>query len=75
MPKDYYSKTPLILWPFVALWRFVATIIEMCGRLVAAIMGLVLIAVGVLVSLTVVGLIIGIPLIIFGVLLIVRGFF
>ena len=75
MSKDYSSRTPLILWPFVALWRFVATIIEMSGRLVAAILGLVLIAVGVLVSLTVVGLIIGIPLIIFGVLLIVRGFF
>ena len=75
MSKDYYSRTPLILWPFVALWRFVATIVEMSGRLVAAILGLVLMIVGVIVSLTVIGLIIGIPLILFGFLLVVRGFF
>ncbi len=75
MSKDHYSRTPLILWPFVALWRFVATIIEMSGRLVAAILGLVLMIVGVLVSFTIIGLIVGIPLIIFGFLLIVRGFF
>ncbi len=47
----------------------------MTGRLVAAILGLVLMIVGVLVSFTIIGLIIGIPLIIFGFLLIVRGFF
>ena len=74
MSKEY-SRTPWILWPFVALWRFIALIIEMTGRLVAAILGLVLMIVGVLVSFTVVGLIIGIPLILFGFLLVIRGFF
>ena len=74
MSKDT-GRTPWILWPFVALWRFIALIIEMTGRLVAAILGLVLMIVGVLVSLTVVGLVIGIPLILFGFLLVVRGFF
>ncbi len=75
MSKDHYSRTPLLLWPFVFLWRFVATIIEISGRLVAAILGLVLMIVGVIISLTIVGLIVGIPLIIFGFLLIIRGFF
>ncbi len=75
MSKDHYSRTPLLLWPFVILWRFVATIIEISGRLIAAILGLVLMIVGVLVSFTIVGLIVGIPLIIFGFLLIIRGFF
>ena len=74
MSKEY-GGTPWILWPFVALWRLVALIIEMTGRLVAAILGLVLMIVGVLVSLTVIGLVIGIPLILFGFLLVVRGFF
>jgi hypothetical protein len=42
---------------------------------VAAVLGLVLMVVGVIISLTIVGLIIGIPLILFGFLLVVRGFF
>jgi hypothetical protein len=69
------GRTPWILWPFVAVWRLVALIIEITGRLVAAVLGLVLMSVGVVVSLTVVGLVIGIPLILFGFLLVVRGFF
>ena len=69
------GRTPWILWPFVALWRLLALFIEITGRLVAAILGLVLMIVGVLVSLTVIGLIVGIPLIVFGFLLVVRGFF
>jgi len=69
------DKTPWILWPFVALWKLVAGIIEMTGRLVAAILGLVLMIVGVILTLTIIGAIVGIPLIIFGFLLIIRGFF
>ncbi len=74
MSKEH-ERTPWILWPFVALWRLVALIIEMTGRLVAAVLGLVLMIIGVLASLTIVGLIIGIPLILFGFLLVIRGFF
>jgi len=53
----------------------VAGIIEMTGRLVAAILGLVLMIVGVILTLTIIGAIVGIPLIIFGFLLMIRGFF
>ncbi len=67
--------TPWFLWPFVALWRLTAGIIELTGRLIAAVLGLVLMIVGVLLTLTVVGAVIGVPLIIFGFLLVVRGFF
>jgi hypothetical protein len=63
------------LWPFVALWRLVTLILEMTGRFVAILLGFVLIAVGVLVSLTVVGAVVGIPLALFGLLLIFRGLF
>ncbi len=63
------------LWPFVALWRLLATIVEMIGRLVAILIGLVLMLVGFLVSLTIVGAIIGIPLFIVGLLLTLKGIF
>jgi len=68
-------KTSWLLWPFVALWKFLAGIIALTGRLVAAILGLVFMIIGVILSLTLVGAIIGIPLIIFGFMLILRGLF
>ncbi|HEX6607504.1 MAG TPA: hypothetical protein VF276_11380 [Chloroflexia bacterium] len=69
------SNTPWYLWPFVALWRLVAGIIGLTGRLVAVLLGVVLFVAGGLLTLTVVGAIAGIPLMIIGVLLIVRGIF
>ena len=61
--------------PFVALWRFIAWIIRLAGRLLAAILGLVLAIVGIALSLTVIGAIVGVPLIIFGLLLMVRSLY
>jgi hypothetical protein len=66
---------PWFLWPFWAIWRLVVIIIELTGRLVGAILGLVLMIAGVLVTLTVVGAIVGIPLIIFGFMLMIRSLF
>jgi hypothetical protein len=63
------------LWPFAALWRLITTIVEMTGRFVAMILGLVFILVGVIVSLTIVGAIVGIPLAMVGILLFLRGIF
>jgi len=70
-----HSRTPWILWPFVALGRLVAGIIGLTGRLVAAVIGLVLMIAGVVLTATVIGAIVGIPLLIFGFMLIVRGLF
>ena len=64
-----------ILWPAVALWRLLAGIIELTGRFVVILLGAVLIFAGLLVSLTIVGAIVGIPLMLFGGLLVVRGLF
>lgn len=69
------KKVSWVLWPFVAVWRLVTFILEMTGRFVAILLGIVLIAVGVLVSLTVVGAVVGVPLALFGLLLIFRGLF
>ncbi len=74
MSKEEHG-TSWILWPFVALWKLVAGIIEVTGRLVAALLGLVLMIVGVILTATIIGAVVGIPLIIFGFLLVIRGFF
>ena len=69
------SRTPWILWPFVALWKLLAGLIALTGRLAAVIIGAVLMLLGGLISLTVVGAVIGIPLAVLGLLIILRGLF
>jgi len=69
------KRTPWYLWPFVALWRLVSGILVVTGRLVAVVLGLVFVLVGALLSATVVGAIVGVPLILFGGLLVIRGLF
>lgn len=64
-----------LLYPFWLIWRLVVWIIEATGRLIGAILGLVLMIVGVILTLTVVGAIVGIPLIIFGFMLVIRSLF
>ena len=66
---------PWYLWPFVALWKLLAVIVEMTGRFVAMVLGVVFIIVGIIVSLTIIGAIVGIPLAIIGLLLLLRGIF
>jgi hypothetical protein len=66
---------PWYLWPFAALWKLLAVIVELTGRLAAMILGIVLMIVGALVSLTVIGAIVGIPLTIVGLLLFLKGIF
>ncbi len=69
------KRVPLLLWPFWAIWRLVTLILALTGRLLAAVLGLVLMILGVLLTVTVVGAVIGIPLIVFGFLLVLRGIF
>ena len=40
--SEQKTKIPWFVWPFWAIWRLVALIIELTGRLVAAVLGLVL---------------------------------
>jgi hypothetical protein len=67
------KKTPWYLWPFAAIWNLVAYIVMLTGRLLAVILGLVFIILGVILTVTVIGAIIGIPLGVIGVLMIIRG--
>ena len=75
MTTETKKHIPWYLWPFTALWKLLAVIVEMTGRFVAMVLGIVFIVVGVIVSLTIVGAIIGIPLAIVGLLLLLRGIF
>jgi hypothetical protein len=62
-------------WPFRAIWRLITWAFELTGRFLAVVIGVVLMIVGVVVSLTIVGAIVGVPLAIFGFLLVLRGLF
>jgi hypothetical protein len=64
-----------ITWPFIALWKLLAWILTLTGRLVGAILGIVLMIAGLVLTITVVGAIVGVPLIIFGFMLMVRSLF
>lgn len=66
---------PWYLWPFAAIWKLLAVIVELTGRLLAMILGIVLMIVGILISLTFVGAIVGVPLAIVGLLLFLKGIF
>ena len=65
----------MLLWPFYAIWRLLTFILTVVGRLLAAILGLALMAGGIAVTMSVVGAPIGIPLAAFGLLLLVRAIF
>lgn len=69
------KQIPWYLWPFAAIWKLLSVIVEMTGRLVAMVLGIVLVIVGMILSLTIVGAIVGVPLGIVGLLLFFRGMF
>lgn len=69
------ARVPWYLWPFWALWRLVTWIVLLAGRLIAVVLGAVLMLAGFLISLTVIGAIVGVPLGILGFLIVLRGLF
>ncbi len=75
MTTQTKQHIPWYLWPFAAIWKLLAVIVEMTGRFVAMVLGIVLILVGFIVSLTIIGAIVGVPLAIIGLLLLLRGIF
>ncbi len=75
MTKHKNKRVHWLLYPFWLIWRLVVWIIEATGRLIGAILGLVLMIVGVILTVTLVGALVGIPLIIFGFMLIIRSLF
>ena len=73
--SDDDRKIPWILWPFYAIWRILTFILELTSRIIAAVIALALMAAGVSITLSVIGAPLGIPIAIFGFLLLVRALF
>ena len=71
--KEKRRGPSCLLWPFEAIWNLVVWIVGLTGRLIAVLLGLVLLIAGVILTLTIVGAVVGIPLVGFGILLMVRG--
>jgi hypothetical protein len=69
------KHVPILLWPFYAIWKLIEFIILFTGRVIAAVLGLVLMIVGIILTVTVVGAIVGIPLLIIGFLLTLKAIF
>ncbi|MCB1844845.1 MAG: hypothetical protein KDI09_17915 [Halioglobus sp.] len=69
------TSTPILLMPFVLVWRLLGFFIRLSRRIVAALLGLVLMVAGVALTMSVIAAAVGIPLSIFGFLLLVRALF
>jgi len=75
MASSARHSTPWIFWPIAAVRDLLAFVLRLTGRLVAGVIGLALLTGGMLLSFTIVGAPIGIPLAIVGILLLFRSLF
>lgn len=75
MPDQPRKQVAWIWWPFQALWSFLALILNLIGRVAATVIGVVLMIVGLVLTVTLVAAPIGIPLVILGFLLMLRSIF
>ena len=75
MSQSRDHHVPWILWPFVAIWLFLGFILKTTGRLIGVVLGLALMILGVVLTLTVVGAIVGVPLGMLGFALLLRSLF
>ncbi len=69
------NNVPILLWPFYAVWRLLTFILSIVGRMLCAILAIVIMIAGVAITMSVVGAPVGIPLTALGFLLLVRAFF
>ena len=75
MHNHHKRRVAWFLWPFVALWDLLAFILGVTGRLVLGVIGLALMIVGLVLTVTLIGAPVGIPFLIIGLLLIFRSIF
>ena len=75
MSNSAERHIPWILWPVYAVWKLLTFILNITGRIICAFLGLAIMAAGVAISLSIIGAIIGIPLIAFGFLMTIRALF
>jgi len=73
--ETHQKRTPIVLLPFVIVWSLFSFLLRLTGRIVAAVIGVVFMIVGLTLSVTLVAAPIGIPLAVFGFLLLLRSVF
>lgn len=69
------TRVPILLWPFYAIWRLLTFVLNIAGRLICSILGIGIMIAGTVITMSVVGAPIGIPLGLFGFLLLIRALF
>lgn len=69
------KTTPWFLWPFAVVWDLLALVLRVTGRILAAVLGVLLMAVGIALTVLVVGAPVGIPFAVLGLLLLIRSIF
>ncbi len=67
------NKEPWFLWPFIAIWNLLALVLNITGRVLAGVLGVVLMIVGIALTMMVAGAPVGIPFAVVGLLLIIRS--
>lgn len=68
-------RIPFLLWPFYAIFELIEWILRSTGRLVAAVIGFVFMIVGIILVVTIIAAPIGAPMIVLGLVLMIRGIF
>ena len=66
---------PILLWPFYAVWRLLTLILNVVGRLLCSVLGIALMIAGILITMSVIGAPLGIPLAAVGFLFLIRALF
>lgn len=69
------AHTPWIFWPIRAVFDFIEWTLRFTGRFVAAILGLVIMIVGIVLIITIIAAPLGLPIFMFGFVLMLRGIF
>lgn len=75
MNESTEKNVPILLWPFFALWRLLTFILGVIGRVLCAVLGVALMVAGVVITMSVVGAPVGIPLAALGFLFLARSIF
>lgn len=75
MTTAMISAAPWPIWPVAALWVLFIFSLRLLGRLLLLLVGFALMAVGVALTMTVVGAVVGLPLAAVGFLLLCRALF
>jgi hypothetical protein len=65
----------VLFWPFILAWRLVTFITNLIGILLALVIGLALMMLGIFLSSTIIGIVVGVPVFILGLLLLVRAIY